>query len=434
MILVYGIGYVGLSVGMLLALSKKYVKFFDINKSKIDSLNKLESPIKDKYIEDYLKSVQINIDAELSSEARLEDLVGAEYIIIATPTNYDDVTGKFDTSSIETILSTLNDKFEPRIIGNKQRTPWIVIKSTIPVGYTESIQNKYHNLKILFSPEFLREGHALEDNLKPSRIIVGTPCNNKEYKKAAEDFAALMKAASWRREGHKDTDGHPDEVTVMVMGSREAESVKLFSNTYLAMRVAFFNELDTYAVKNNMDTSNIINGVCLDSRIGDGYINPQFGYGGYCLPKDTKQLVSNFENAGAAEKLIRATVESNETRLDFIAHDILKRSPSTIGIYRLTMKEGSDNFRESAIIKVMHKVKRLADKYNKHVTFIVYEPSLALAGKQKYQDDSGEYRLVSLRELDRESDIIVANRWNDELKNFKDIESRIYTRDIFNRD
>ena len=432
MILVYGIGYVGLSVGMLLALSKKYVKFFDINKSKIDSLNKLESPIKDKYIEDYLRSVQINIDAELSSEAKLEDLVGAEYIIIATPTNYDDVTGKFDTSSIETILSTLNDKFEPRIIGNKQRTPWIVIKSTIPVGYTESIQNKYHNLKILFSPEFLREGHALEDNLKPSRIIVGTPCNNKEYKKAAEDFAALMKAASWRREGHKDTDGHPDEVTVMVMGSREAESVKLFSNTYLAMRVAFFNELDTYAVKNNMDTSNIINGVCLDSRIGDGYNNPQFGYGGYCLPKDTKQLVSNFENAGAAEKLIRATVESNETRLDFIAHDILKRSPSTIGIYRLTMKEGSDNFRESAIIKVMHKVKRLADKYNKHVTFIIYEPSLALAGKQEYQDDSGEYRLVSLRELDRESDIIVANRWNDELKNFKDIESRIYTRDIFN--
>ena len=430
MILVYGIGYVGLSVGMLLALSKKYVKFFDINKSKIDSLNKLESPIKDKYIEDYLRSVQINIDAELSSEAKLEDLVGAEYIIIATPTNYDDVTGKFDTSSIETILNTLNDKFEPRIIGNKQRTPWIVI--TIPVGYTESIQNKYHNLKILFSPEFLREGHALEDNLKPSRIIVGTPCNNKEYKKAAEDFAALMKAASWRREGHRDTDGHPDEVTVMVMGSREAESVKLFSNTYLAMRVAFFNELDTYAVKNNMDTSNIINGVCLDSRIGDGYNNPQFGYGGYCLPKDTKQLVSNFENAGAAEKLIRATVESNETRLDFIAHDILKRSPSTIGIYRLTMKEGSDNFRESAIIKVMHKVKRLADKYNKHVTFIVYEPSLALAGKQKYQDDSGEYRLVSLRELDRESDIIVANRWNDELKNFKDIESRIYTRDIFN--
>lgn len=432
MVLVYGIGYVGLSVGMLLALSKKYVKFFDINKSKIDSLNKLESPIKDKYIEDYLRSVQINIDAELSSEARLEDLVGAEYIIIATPTNYDDVTGKFDTSSIETILNTLNDKFEPRIIGNKQRIPWIVIKSTIPVGYTESIQNKYHNLKILFSPEFLREGHALEDNLKPSRIIVGTPCNNKEYKKAAEDFAALMKAASWRREGHKDTDGHPDEVTVMVMGSREAESVKLFSNTYLAMRVAFFNELDTYAVKNNMDTSNIINGVCLDSRIGDGYNNPQFGYGGYCLPKDTKQLVSNFENAGAAEKLIRATVESNETRLDFIAHDILKRSPSTIGIYRLTMKEGSDNFRESAIIKVMHKVKRLADKYNKHVTFIVYEPSLALAGKQEYQDDSGEYRLVSLRELDRESDIIVANRWNDELKNFKDIESRIYTRDIFN--
>lgn len=432
MILVYGIGYVGLSVGMLLALSKKYVKFFDINKSKIDSLNKLESPIKDKYIEDYLRSVQINIDAELSSEARLEDLVGAEYIIIATPTNYDDVTGKFDTSSIETILSTLNDKFEPRIIGNKQRTPWIVIKSTIPVGYTESIQNKYHNLKILFSPEFLREGHALEDNLKPSRIIVGTPCNNKEYKKAAEDFAALMKAASWRREGHRDTDGHPDEVTVMVMGSREAESVKLFSNTYLAMRVAFFNELDTYAVKNNMNTSNIINGVCLDSRIGDGYNNPQFGYGGYCLPKDTKQLVSNFENAGAAEKLIRATVESNETRLDFIAHDILKRSPSTIGIYRLTMKEGSDNFRESAIIKVMHKVKKLADKYNKHVTFIVYEPSLALAGKQEYQDDSGEYRLVSLRELDRESDIIVANRWNDELKNFKDIESRIYTRDIFN--
>lgn len=432
MILVYGIGYVGLSVGMLLALSKKYVKFFDINKAKIDSLNKLESPIKDKYIEDYLRSVQINIDAELSSEARLEDLVGAEYIIIATPTNYDDVTGKFDTSSIETILSTLNDKFEPRIIGNKQRTPWIVIKSTIPVGYTESIQNKYHNLKILFSPEFLREGHALEDNLKPSRIIVGTPCNNKEYKKAAEDFAALMKAASWRREGHRDTDGNPDEVAVMVMGSREAESVKLFSNTYLAMRVAFFNELDTYAVKNNMDTSNIINGVCLDSRIGDGYNNPQFGYGGYCLPKDTKQLVSNFENAGAAEKLIRATVESNETRLDFIAHDILKKSPSTIGIYRLTMKEGSDNFRESAIIKVMHKIKRLADKHNKHVTFIVYEPSLALAGKQEYQDDSGEYRLVSLRELDRESDIIVANRWNDELKNFKDIESRIYTRDIFN--
>lgn len=432
MILVYGIGYVGLSVGMLLALSKKYVKFFDINKSKIDSLNKLESPIKDKYIEDYLRSVQINIDAELSSEARLEDFVGAEYIIIATPTNYDDVTGKFDTSSIETILSTLNDKFEPRIIGNKQRTPWIVIKSTIPVGYTESIQNKYNNLKILFSPEFLREGHALEDNLKPSRIIVGTPCNNKEYKKAADDFAALMKAASWRREGHRDTDGHPDEVTVMVMGSREAESVKLFSNTYLAMRVAFFNELDTYAVKNNMDTSNIINGVCLDSRIGDGYNNPQFGYGGYCLPKDTKQLVSNFENAGAAEKLIRATVESNETRLDFIAHDILKKNPSTIGIYRLTMKEGSDNFRESAIIKVMHKVKRLADKYNKNVTFIVYEPSLALAGKQEYQDDSGEYRLVSLRELDRESDIIVANRWNDELKNFKDIESRIYTRDIFN--
>ena len=432
MILVYGIGYVGLSVGMLLALSKKYVKFFDINKSKIDSLNRLESPIKDKYIEDYLRSVQINIDAELSSEARLEDLVGAEYIVIATPTNYDDITGKFDTSSIETILSTLNDKFETRFIGNKQRTPWIVIKSTIPVGYTESIQNKYHNLKILFSPEFLREGHALEDNLKPSRIIVGTPCNNKEYRKAAEDFATIMKAASWRREGHKDMDGHPDEANVMIMGSREAESVKLFSNTYLAMRVAFFNELDTYAVKNNMDTSNIINGVCLDSRIGAGYNNPQFGYGGYCLPKDTKQLVSNFENAGAAEKLIRATVDSNETRLDFIAHDILKRSPSTIGIYRLTMKEGSDNFRESAIIKVMHKIKRLADKYNKHVTFIVYEPSLVLAGKQEYQDDSGEYRLVSLRELDRESDVIIANRWNDELKNVKDIESKIYTRDVFN--
>ena len=415
---------------MLLALSKKYVKFIDIDKSRVDKLNKLEAPIKDKYIEEYLKSIQINIDAALDSEVRLEELVGAEYIIIATPTNYNDKTGKFDTSSIETILDTLNEKFEPRFIGNKQRTPWIVIKSTIPVGYTESVQNKYHNLKILFSPEFLREGHALEDNLKPSRIIVGIPCNNKDYKKAAGDFAEMMKEASWRKSGHRDIDGHSDEVPVMIVGSKEAESVKLFSNTYLAMRVAFFNELDTYAIKNNIDASNIINGVCLDDRIGSGYNNPSFGYGGYCLPKDTKQLVSNFENVGAAEKLIKATVESNGTRLDFIAHEILKKNPSTIGIYRLTMKEGSDNFRESAIIKVMHKVKALADKYEKQVSFVIYEPTLEKLGK--YKDESGEYRLVSLRDLDRESDIIIANRWNEELKNLKDIESRIYTRDIFN--
>ena len=425
MILVYGIGYVGLSVGMLLALSKKYVKFFDINKSKIDSLNKLESPIKDKYIEDYLRSVQINIDAELSSEARLEDLVGAEYIIIATPTNYDDVTGKFDTSSIETILSTLNDKFEPRIIGNKQRTPWIVIKSTIPVGYTESIQNKYHNLKILFGPEFLREGHALEDNLKPSRIIVGTPCNNKEYKKAAEDFAALMKAASWRREGHRDTDGHPDEVTVMVMGSREAESVKLFSNTYLAMRVAFFNELDTYAESKGLVTKDIIDGVCLDPRIGNFYNNPSFGYGGYCLPKDTKQLLANYDDV--PQSLIGAIVKSNQTRKECIAERVMECAYENsfdkkicIGIFRLTMKSNSDNFRQSSVQDVIKILKEKVD------SIIIYEPTLN--NQCMYE---GLQVINDLKEFKEKSNCILANRYNNCLD---DVKKKVYTKDLFFRD
>lgn len=389
-IAVAGIGYVGLSLSVLLAQHHE-VWAVDVVPGKVEMLNRKQSPIRDTEIERYLRAAPLDLRATTDAEAAYRD---ADYVIVATPTNYDDEKDFFDTSYVEAVLQLVR-KVAPGAV--------IVIKSTIPVGYTAAMREKYGTDRILFSPEFLRESRALYDNLHPSRIIVGAA---ESCRTEAERFAALLKEGSLE-----------PVVPVLICSSTEAEAVKLFANTYLALRVSFFNELDTYAQSKGLDTAAIINGVCLDPRIGGQYNNPSFGYGGYCLPKDTKQLLANYRDI--PQNLMEAVVRSNSTRKDFIAGEILKRAPRTVGVYRLTMKSNSDNFRSSAILDVMERLR------GKGVEIVVYEPTLTADSYCGYP------RIAELTAFKRRCDVILANRVAAELA---DVTDKVYTRDIFHRD
>lgn len=392
-IAVVGIGYVGLSNAILLAQHNE-VTAVDIVKEKVNLINNRKSPISDKEIEDYLADKSLNLKAVVNGEEAYRE---ADIIIVAVPTNYDPDKNYFDTSAVESVLRNIDE------IGTKAT---IIIKSTIPIGYTEKINQKYRSLSILFSPEFLREGKALYDNLYPSRIIVGIPGKEKNLKHKAELFIKLIKEAAIKT-----------EIPVLVTGSNEAESIKLFSNTFLAIRVAYFNEIDTYAEEKGLSTEDIIRGVSYDPRIGDFYNNPSFGYGGYCLPKDTKQLLANFE--GIPEKMIRAAVEANIDRIRYIADKICQKKPKLVGIYRLTMKKESDNFRSSAIQGVISVLKE------RGVKLLIYEPLL------EQREFDGIPVTEDLNELKENCDLVIANRWNKELY---DIVEKVYIRDLFKRD
>ncbi len=400
-IAVVGTGYVGLSLACLLS-KKNDVKAIDIVKEKVDMINNHKSPIVDEEIERYLKEEELHLEATTETETVYQ---WAEYVIIATPTNYDVEKGYFDTSSVESVIESV-------IKVNPKAT--IVIKSTVPVGFTEKMIEKYNYSNIIFSPEFLREGKALYDNLYPSRIVVGRDSKNAELVAKSNIFANMLKEGAVAK-----------EVPVLFTEPTEAESIKLFANTYLALRVAYFNELDSYAEAKGLNTKEIIDGIGLDPRIGLHYNNPSFGYGGYCLPKDTKQLLANYD--GIPQNLIRAIVESNDTRKNFVADQItlkvLKNNDDeqkVVGIYRLIMKSGSDNFRSSSIQDVMRKLKE------KGLEVVIYEPTLT--GQEYFED----YRLVNdLEQFKNLSDVVVANRFTDELS---DIEDKLYTRDIYSRD
>lgn len=392
-IAVAGTGYVGLSLAVLLAQNHE-VTAVDIIPEKVSKINNRISPIQDTEIERFLTEKKLNLTATLDAKSAYCD---ADFVVIAAPTNYDSQKNFFDTSAVETVIETVMQYSSSAII---------VIKSTIPVGFTRHIREKTGYKNILFSPEFLRESKALYDNLYPSRIIVGTDLEDERLLNAAHTFAGLLVQGAEK-----------ENIETLYMGFTEAEAVKLFANTYLAMRVSFFNELDTYAEINGLNTQQIINGVCLDPRIGTHYNNPSFGYGGYCLPKDTKQLLANYEHV--PQNLIEAIVKSNRTRKDFIAHQVLSRNPKTVGIYRLTMKTSSDNFRQSSIQGVMKRIRA------EGVELIVYEPTL--------NEDVffGNKVMRNIDEFKASCDVIIANRYSEDLK---DVMDKVYTRDLFFRD